>query len=84
VAKDYSIHDLIKYSSRIKALVLEKGGFTSHLAIIAHSLGIPAVFGVKEARERIANGEAIAVDAANGFIWSKPNAAILDTIKKTR
>jgi|AntRauMFilla1563_2_1112583.scaffolds.fasta_scaffold00130_5 phosphotransferase system enzyme I (PtsI) len=82
VAKDYSIHDLIKYSSRIKALVLEKGGFTSHLAIIAHSLGIPAVFGVKEARERIANGEAIAVDAANGFIWSKPNAAILDQLKK--
>lgn len=81
VAKDYSIHDLIKYANRIKALVLEKGGYTSHLAIIAHSLGIPSVFGVKEARERIANGEPIAVDAANGFIWSKPSKATLEELK---
>lgn len=84
VAKDYSIHDLIKYANRIKALVLEKGGFTSHLAIIAHSLGIPAVFGVKEAREKIASGEPTAVDATKGFIWSKPNKDVLDQLNKQR
>jgi phosphotransferase system enzyme I (PtsI) len=82
VAKDYSIHDLIKYASRIKALVLERGGITSHLAIIAHSLSIPSIFGVKDAREKISNGESIALDAENGFIWSKPAQEILDQLKQ--
>jgi pyruvate kinase len=51
------------------ALITEEGGLTSHGAIVAINLGIPAVVGVENATKSIQNGEMITVDAVRGLIY---------------
>jgi phosphotransferase system enzyme I (PtsI) len=52
---------------RVLALVTERGGATSHTAIIARQLGIPCVVGVADALE-LAGGAAVLVDGAAGTV----------------
>ena len=54
--------------SRIAAIVTELGNQTTHTAILSHSLGIPAILGVKGAMEAIAQGIPLVVDALAGEI----------------
>ena len=49
-------------------LVMEMGGADSHGAVVAREYGIPAVVGVPEATQRIANGEPITVNGAAGTV----------------
>ncbi len=62
----------INYMAAIKkasALVAEEGGITSHAAIVAINLGIPAIVGVDQAVALIKSGEVITVDAVRGLIY---------------
>jgi multiphosphoryl transfer protein len=54
----------------LKGLVLEHSGATSHAVILARSLGIPAVIGVKDAQSSLPVGEEVIVDANLGLIAS--------------
>jgi pyruvate,water dikinase len=49
-------------------LVTEEGGTFSHAAIMARELGLPAVLGVPGATRRIADGDLVTVDPANGVV----------------
>ncbi len=51
-----------------KAIVTEKGGRTSHAAIVSRELGIPAVVGAESALKKIKTGDIITVDASLGDI----------------
>ncbi|WP_234554846.1 phosphoenolpyruvate synthase [Thermus caliditerrae] len=51
---------------RAAAIVTERGGRTSHAAIVARELGVPAVVGAMGATERIPDGEAVTVSCAEG------------------
>jgi phosphotransferase system enzyme I (PtsI) len=57
----------------VAALVTEQGGPTSHTAIIAQSLAIPAVSAVDSALERIAEGVLLAVDGLKGEVIVDPD-----------
>ena len=59
---------------RVLALVTERGGPTSHTAIIARQLAIPCVVGVAGA-VRIADGAALLVDGTAGTVEVEPDAA---------
>ncbi len=48
------------------AIVTEKGGRTSHAAIVSRELGIPAIVGAKDARKKIKNGKHITCDTTSG------------------
>ncbi len=48
------------------ALITERGGRTSHAAIVARELGIPAVVGMKDARQRLGSGLDVTVSCAEG------------------
>ncbi len=48
------------------ALVTERGGRTSHAAIVARELGIPAVVGVKDARSILGSGADVTISCAEG------------------
>ncbi len=50
------------------AVVTERGGRTSHAAIVARELGIPAVVGTRTAMSAISNGKAITVSCAEGEV----------------
>ena len=57
---------------RIAGVVAELGGSTSHLASLARERGIPAVFGVLEATQRIPDGVQVAVDGVAGVVrWMR-------------
>jgi phosphotransferase system enzyme I (PtsI) len=61
----------------VHALVTEKGGPTSHTAIIARQLAIPCVVGTAGAME-IANGTRLLVDGTAGTIETEPDAEEAD------
>jgi phosphotransferase system enzyme I (PtsI) len=60
---------------RVIGLVSEQGTRTSHAAILAHSMGIPAVMGLADAVERIASGSMVVVDGTRGTVLLKPTPA---------
>ncbi|HVH11375.1 MAG TPA: phosphoenolpyruvate-utilizing N-terminal domain-containing protein, partial [Gemmatimonadales bacterium] len=60
---------------QVIGLVSEEGTRTSHAAILAHSIGIPAVFGVTGALDRIGPGTMLIMDGTRGTVLLSPTAA---------
>ncbi len=65
-------------SKRLLGLVLNKGGETSHTAILARTLGIPAILDTGNATELIASGDTVALDSTSGsvIVAPTPDAAL--------
>ncbi len=61
-------------NKRLLGLVLNKGGETSHTAILARTLGIPAILDTGNATELIASGDTVAVDSVGGEVIVLPTA----------
>ncbi|GEC14949.1 phosphotransferase system enzyme I (PtsP) [Nitrobacter winogradskyi] len=61
---------------RLRGLVLEEGTATSHVAIVARALGIPAVGEVPNAVGIADPGDAIIVDGTSGSIYLRPSPEI--------
>lgn len=57
----------------VAGFALEEGTGTSHTAIIAHSLGIPAVVGVLSLTDHVGNGESIIIDGGEGEVIVHPS-----------
>ena len=53
-------------------LAIDGGGPTSHTAIIASALGIPAVAGLRDASTRVRTGDILALDGASGLLVLSP------------
>jgi len=69
VADDLTPADTVLLQNQnIAGFITELGGPLSHTAIIARSLGIPAVVGVSDARVLLKNGETVIVDGSEGMI----------------
>ncbi len=58
--------------ARLRGLVLEEGGETSHIAIVARALAIPVVTGVENVSALVETGDAIIVDGGTGEIQIRP------------
>lgn len=59
----------------VVGIVTQKGGKTSHTAIIANNLGIPAVLGIKQGFELLADGQIIVLDGKAGIVKIQPDEA---------
>jgi phosphotransferase system enzyme I (PtsP) len=55
-----------------RAIVTERGGLTSHGALLARSMGIPAVTGVKNLVKLVRNGDTLIVDGGAGLVIARP------------
>jgi phosphotransferase system enzyme I (PtsI) len=60
------------------AIITEVGGVTSHSAILARAMGIPAVLSVIDATEKIADGDLIVADGFKGKVLIAPEQKVLD------
>jgi phosphotransferase system enzyme I (PtsP) len=77
VARSMGPAALLDYDrSRLRGLVLEEGGQTSHIAIVARALNIPVVSEVENATSLVEAGDPIIVDGAGGEIQIRPPADI--------
>jgi phosphotransferase system enzyme I (PtsI) len=65
-------------------LALETGGLVSHSAIIARSLGIPAVAGIKNLASKIRDGQNLLIDGDNGILIVEPELEIINKYQGTR
>ncbi|MCI2062075.1 MAG: phosphoenolpyruvate--protein phosphotransferase [Eubacteriaceae bacterium] len=59
----------------IKAIVSGTGGQTSHIAIMANCMGIPAVAGLSEEIDKISNHDIVIVNGKNGYVYIDPDEA---------
>ena len=66
---------------QLAGLISEEGTRTSHAAILAHSLGIPAVMGAAGAVERIESGMVVLIDGQTGSILLDPNPDELEVAR---
>lgn len=57
----------------VVGIVAETGGYTSHSAILARALGVPAVLSVAGATKLIAEGQDVAVDGISGDVIVSPD-----------
>jgi phosphotransferase system enzyme I (PtsI) len=69
---------------RVLAIVTDVGSSTYHTAIIARSLGIPAVAGLKDATRQIPPGSLVAVDGSRGEVVVEPTGAALESFGAAR
>lgn len=59
----------------VRGFVLAGGGLTSHVAILARNIGLPAVMGISDVLEQVQNGESILLDGSRGEIIVQPDEA---------
>ena len=79
VAHDLSPADLLAFKDRqFSSFVTDVGGATSHTAIIARGMGIPAVLGLHDARQLIRDKEVLIVDGTRGVVIVNPDARVLE------
>ncbi len=57
---------------KIRGFATNSGGWTSHTAIIARSLNLPAVAGLKDITSRVRSGETIIIDGNSGIVILRP------------
>jgi len=61
--------DFVPAMKKVAAIVTEKGGQTSHAAIVSRELGVPCIVGVQQATKILKNEQIITVDGAKGEIY---------------
>ena len=66
---------------KVLAVVTDVGSSTYHTAIIARSLGIPAVVGLKDATKRTPAGSLVVVDGTRGEVLVEPSEARLAELR---
>ncbi|CAG1005951.1 Phosphoenolpyruvate-protein phosphotransferase [Burkholderiales bacterium] len=78
VAHDLSPADVIQFKQHhFAAFLTDLGGVTSHTAIVARSLAVPAVVATHNARQMIHDGELLIVDGTNHVVIVNPDRAVL-------
>ena len=70
--------------TKIKALATDIGGHTSHTAILAHALGIPAIVGLEDITLNTSPGDMVIIDGNRGVVIIDPNAAQLMEYRQHR
>lgn len=85
VAEDLTPSDTAQLNRQfVKGFTTNIGGRTSHSAIMARSMEIPAVVGTKAATEEINNGDIVVVDGLKGEVHFNPTPEVLEAYKKTQ
>ncbi|WP_158905213.1 phosphoenolpyruvate--protein phosphotransferase [Burkholderia sp. L27(2015)] len=79
VAHDIAPADMLQFKTQaFRGFVTDLGGRTSHTAIVARSLGIPAAVGVQQASALIRQNDLIIVDGDAGIVIVDPAPIILE------
>ena len=73
--------DLLDYDyGKIRGLIIEDGTPTMHVAIVAKALNIPVIVKIKGISSELKNGEMLAMDGDNGYVYVSPSKAVIQKI----
>ena len=82
LARDLAPADVVLLQNHgVAGLITEFGGPTSHMSILARSLGIPGVVGLHHARRYIREDETIIVDGEDGVVIGNPDDRIFEAYR---
>lgn len=70
--------------ANVTGIVTELGGRTSHSAILARALEIPAVVAVNDFLNNVKNGDEIVLDGSDGTVYVNPESAVKEEYEKKR
>lgn len=83
VARELSPRQVIKLSGgKVKGIIMDRGGPTSHAAIIARAIGIPAVVGSKRVSELARTNGLVALDGDEGTVIINPSSKTVEKLNK--
>jgi len=83
VAHDIAPHDMLRFKDHaFTGFVTDLGGKTSHTAIVARSMEIPALVGVRHASEMIRYGDWLVLDGERGVVIVAPDDQLLAEYRK--
>ena len=69
-------------TAAVAGVVCEEGGYSSHTAILARTLGIPAILGAAKITETVQSGALLAIDGETGEIWVEPCEKELSMLRR--
>lgn len=85
VADEITPSDAVRIPrDRVIGFVTERGGKTSHAAILARSFGLPAVVAVHGLLTAVGEGDRIVVDGRDGIIWREPSEDVVARFRERR
>jgi len=61
--------DFVPAMKKVNGIITDKGGQTSHAAIVSRELGVPCVVGTKTATKDFKEGDIVTLDGTTGKIW---------------
>ncbi|OJF96495.1 phosphoenolpyruvate--protein phosphotransferase [Alkalibacterium sp. 20] len=83
IAEDLTPSDTAQLNKKyVKAFVTNVGGRTSHSAIMARSLEIPAIVGTKDITERVSENDMLIVDGLEGDVYINPSEDEISAFNK--
>ncbi|WP_426167658.1 phosphoenolpyruvate--protein phosphotransferase [Sandarakinorhabdus sp. DWP1-3-1] len=78
IARNLGPAELLEYDKRyLKGVVLEEGSLTAHVIIVARAMGVPVLGRVRGLFSDVSEGDELIVDAANGALLVRPQAAMI-------
>jgi phosphotransferase system enzyme I (PtsI) len=85
VARDLSPADTAQMvKGKVLAFLTDVGGRTSHTAIIARSIEIPAVVGLESATHQIEDGDVVIIDGTTGTVIVNPSESVIHVYEKRK
>jgi len=66
----------------VLGIATDRGSSTSHVALLARALGIPAVVGLGDATRVVRAGDRVLLDGAKGLFMARPSAAAADVFQR--
>jgi phosphotransferase system enzyme I (PtsI) len=85
VGRDFEPSDTVGFTNPfIKGFITEIGSASSHSAIIAKTMGLPAVIGVPDATQKIESGAALVIDGGTGEVFNAPSGDKLNKLREKR
>jgi len=82
VAKELTPSQTASFSRRtVAGIITEKGGPTSHTAVVARALGVPAVSGVTNLLDLVKDGDLVLIDGDEGVIHLNPDIELIKNVE---
>ncbi len=83
VAEEFTLSDtLMMAHESVLGFITQRGGRTSHTAILAKSIGIPAVVGAATAPSHVRQGQVLVLDGLSGWVHVDPEPDVVDHFLK--